>query len=84
MFQILGYILLHAHYHSQHVKYMTELQQQTHTYTRRVGNAHPQNLQRDSSAVDITVGGDFLGLRHQQSSSQQGSYSQWLWGLGNL
>jgi len=42
---------------------------------RCVVTAHPQNLQRDSSAVDITVGGDFLGLCHQRSSKQQGSYS---------
>jgi len=66
------------------LKYVIELQQQTHIYTRRVGTAHPQNLQRDSSAVDITVGSDFLGLCHQQSSNQQVSHSQWLWGLGVL
>jgi len=66
------------------LKYVIELQQQTHTYTRHVGTAHPQNLKCDSSAADINVGGDFLGLCHQRSSNQQGSYSQWLWGLGVL
>ena len=64
-------------------KYAIE-HQHTRTYTKRVGSAHPQNLQRDSSAMDITVGGDFLGLCHQQSSYQHGSYYQWLWGLDVL